>query len=121
AKKRVYLVRAFRRNLMGSSTENKPSRFLKDIPPHLIADDDLRWGEESQIKDGVCFWESDIPAISIDLPALKAGDRVLHSQFGRGMVVNCHRLDGDSEVVVAFPGIGVKKLLLSFARLKKVE
>ncbi|MCJ7769889.1 MAG: UvrD-helicase domain-containing protein, partial [Dehalococcoidales bacterium] len=97
AKKRVYLVRAFRRNLMGSSTENKPSRFLKDIPSHLIADDDLRRGEESQIKDGVCSWESDIPAISIDLPALKAGDRVLHSQFGRGMVVNCHRLDGDSE------------------------
>ena len=121
AKKRVYLVRAFRRNLMGSSTENKPSRFLKDIPSHLIADADLWWGEESQLRDGIYSWESDIPAISIDLPELKAGDRVLHNQFGRGMVVSCRRLEGDSEVVVAFPGVGVKKLLLSFARLKKVE
>ena len=121
AKKRVYLVRAFRRNLMGSSTENKPSRFLKDIPSHLIADADLWWGEESQLRDGIYSWESDMPTISIDLPELKAGDRVLHSQFGRGMVVSCHRLEGDSEVVIAFPGVGVKKLLLSFARLKKVE
>jgi len=78
-------------------------------------------GEESQLRGGVSCWESDIPAISIDLPELKAGDRVLHSQFGRGMVVSCHRLEGDSEVVVAFPGMGVKKLLLSFARLEKVE
>ncbi|MFH1662715.1 MAG: UvrD-helicase domain-containing protein [Chloroflexota bacterium] len=121
AKKRIYLIRAFRRNLMGSSMVNSPSRFLKDIPSHLIADADLWRGEESQIRDGTTSWKSAKPAISIDLPELKAGDRVLHSQFGRGMVVSCHHLEGDSEVVVAFPGMGVKKLLLSFARLEKVE
>ncbi len=32
AKQKVYLVRAFRRHLMGSSAVNKPSRFLLDIP-----------------------------------------------------------------------------------------
>ncbi|MFC1931821.1 3'-5' exonuclease [Chloroflexota bacterium] len=37
AKQRVYLVRAFRRSLMGSSKINKPSRFLQDIPPRLIS------------------------------------------------------------------------------------
>ncbi len=121
AKKRVYLVRAFRRNLMGRSTVNSPSRFLKDIPSHLIADADLWRGEESQIRDGTTSWGSNKPAISIDPTELKAGDRVLHSQFGRGMVVSCRHLEDDSEVVVAFPGMGVKKLLLSFARLEKVK
>lgn len=121
AKKRVYLVRAFRRNLMGRSTVNSPSRFLKDIPSHLIADADLWRGEESQIRDATTSWGSNKPAISIDPTELKAGDRVLHSQFGRGMVVSCRHLGDDSEVVVAFPGMGVKKLLLSFARLEKVK
>ena len=120
AKQRVYLLRAFRRNLMGGSTVNSPSRFLKDIPAHLVAGADLWRGEESQIT-AARSWESAGPALSIDLPELKAGDRVSHSQFGKGMVISCHPLDGDSEVVVAFPGMGVKKLLLSFARLEKVE
>ena len=120
AKKRVYLIYALRRNLMGSSTANSPSRFLKDIPSHLIAVADLWRGEESQLRGSISCWESDTPAITIDLPELKAGDRVIHSQFGRGVVVSCHPVNDDSEVVVAFPGMGVKKLLLSFARLEKV-
>jgi len=121
AKKRIYLLHAFRRNLMGSSTTNSPSRFLDDIPPQLIAGAHLGLGGKSQIRDSIARWESDIPAISMDIPELKAGDRVLHSQFGKGMVVSCNQLGGDSEVVVAFPGVGVKKLLLSFARLEKIE
>jgi len=36
-------------------------------------------------------------------------------------VVSCRHLEDDSEAVVAFPGMGVKKLLLSFARLEKVK
>ena len=120
AKQRVYLLHAFRRNLMGVSTMNSPSRFLKDIPAHLIATGDLWRGEESQLTATAGAWDS-IPEIGIDLPELKAGDRVDHSQFGRGTVVSCQPLEGDSEVVVAFPGMGVKKLLLSFARLEKVE
>jgi DNA helicase-2/ATP-dependent DNA helicase PcrA len=121
AKKRVYLVRAFRRNLMGSSTTNKSSRFLKDVPSHLVENANLWLGEDNQLRNRVSCWESEIPSISVDQPDLKAGDRVLHNQFGKGMVVSRHRLEGDSEVVVAFPGAGIKKLLQSFARLKKVE
>jgi len=118
AKHRVYLVRAFRRSLMGGSTVNSPSRFLKDIPPHLVTGADLWQGEESQIASAYS-WES-APTFTIDLPELKAGDQVRHNQFGQGVVVSCQSVKDDSEVVVAFPGVGVKKLLLSFARLEKV-
>jgi DNA helicase-2/ATP-dependent DNA helicase PcrA len=121
AKQRVYLVYAFRRNLMGSSTVSTPSRFLGDIPRHLIATGGLWQGEESQVMPSLYSWNK-APAPSFSTPELKAGDHVHHAQFGSGVVVNCKPVKDDTEVVVAFTsGVGVKKLLLSFARLEKVE
>ncbi|MCD6520121.1 MAG: UvrD-helicase domain-containing protein, partial [Anaerolineae bacterium] len=37
AKRRLYLVRTFRRTLYGTSDTRDPSRFLTDIPAHLVA------------------------------------------------------------------------------------
>ena len=121
AKQRVYLVCAFRRSLMGSSTANRPSRFLQDIPQHLIASSGLWPGEESQVIPSVYSWGK-APVPSLDAPQFKAGDHVHHAQFGDGVVVSCQPVKDDREVVVAFTsGVGVKKLLLSFARLEKIE
>jgi len=50
----------------------------------------------------------------------KAGDHVRHDQFGEGVVVNYQRVKKDAEVVVAFDGLGVKRFLLSFAKIEKV-
>ena len=121
AKQMVYLVYAFRRSLMGSSTVSKPSRFLKDIPQHLIASSGLWQGEESRVMPSLYSWDK-APATSFSLPDFKAGDHVRHAQFGNGVVVSCQPVKDDKEVVVAFTsGAGVRKLLLSFARLEKVE
>jgi DNA helicase-2/ATP-dependent DNA helicase PcrA len=121
AKQMVYLVYAFRRSLMGSSTVSKPSRFLKDIPQHLIASSGLWQGEKSQVMPSLYSWDK-APATSFSLPDFKAGDHVRHVQFGDGVVVSCQPVKDDKEVVVAFTsGAGVRKLLLSFARLEKVE
>jgi DNA helicase-2/ATP-dependent DNA helicase PcrA len=123
AKQRVYLVYAFRRNLMGSSMVSKPSRFLKDIPQHLIAPN-YRWqGEESQVMPAVYSWNKAKAPTPRPSPAeFKAGDHVRHVQFGEGVVVSCQPVKDDKEVVVAFGrGVGVKKLLLSFAGLEKKE
>jgi DNA helicase-2/ATP-dependent DNA helicase PcrA len=117
AKKKVYLVRAFRRHLMGASAVNKPSRFLQDIPPHLISRESDREGETEWPAPGVAEAE---PELLKDLPEFKAGDHVRHDQFGEGVVVNYHRVKNDAEVVVAFDGAGVKRFLLSFARIEKV-
>ena len=120
AKQRVYLVRAFRRSLMGSSTVNKPSRFLQDIPPHLISGVSLWRGEDSQIAEAVYSWNR-APTSNLVVPELKDGDHIHHAQFGDGVVVSCRSVTDDVEVVIAFDGTGVKKLLLSFAKLEKVE
>jgi len=121
AKHRVYLVRAFRRSLMGSSTVNRPSRFLDDIPSYLITGGGLWQGEDSLIAEAMYSWnKAYLP--NVTAPELKAGDHVHHAQFGDGVVVSCQPVKDDNEIVVAFSsGIGVKKLLLSFTDLEKVE
>jgi len=120
AKQRVYLVHAFRRSLMGRSGVTEPSRFLSDIPPHLISAGGLWQGEENQIARAMYSWNK-TPAPSVTTPELKAGDHVHHPQFGDGIVVSCQPVTDDKEVVVVFSGLGLKKLLLSFAQLEKVE
>jgi len=120
AKKRVYLVRAFRRSLMGSSTVNRPSRFLEDIPRHLILGGGRRQEDESPATTAMYSWEKS-PVPSLVVPELKAGDHVYHAQFGDGVVVSTKPVKDDEEAVVVFRGAGIKKLLLSFARLEKVE
>ena len=120
AKQRVYLVRAFRRSLMGSSTVNKPSRFLSDIPQHLISIGGLWQGEESQIATAIYSWDKP-STTTLATQEFKAGDHVHHAQFGDGIVVSCQPVKDDSEVVVVFDEAGIKKLSLSFAKLEKVD
>ena len=119
AKDRIYLVRAFRRSLMGSSTVNRPSRFLEDIPSHLISGGSRWQGEDSRIAEAMYSWNR-APAEKPVSLELKAGDHVRHAEFGDGIVVGCQPVKDDAEVVVAFDGAGLKKLLLSFAKLEKV-
>ena len=118
AKKEVYLVRAFRRNLMGRSMVGQPSRFLKDIPRNLIASTSHFQGGEKPIAEAISSWNKPTAAPQPPDLTLKAGDHVRHNQFGEGVVVSCQLVKDDVEAVVAF-NIGVKKRLLSFARLEK--
>jgi len=130
AKRRIYLVRSFRRTLMGSSNANKPSRFLDDIPGHLVSSPG--WGQEGtdRVAEAVYSWDRTPVGAPADrgagsdsdpeAPDLRAGDRVSHAQFGEGVVVSCRAVRDDREVVVAFADQGVKKLLLSYAGLTKV-
>lgn len=123
AEQRVYMVRAFRRNLMGRSMVSPPSRFLKDIPRHLISSGDWWESGKKEAAPSVYSWNkpaSQTVAQTAPQAEVKAGDRVLHTQFGKGMVVSCKPVKDDAEVVIAFNG-ELKKLLLSLANLEKVE
>ena len=53
---------------------------------------------------------------------LSTGDKVRHKAFGEGIVTECKPSGSDYEVTVAFTdGAGVKRLLLGFAPLEKIE
>jgi DNA helicase-2/ATP-dependent DNA helicase PcrA len=129
AKQRLYLLHAFRRTFMGQSTVNPPSRFLEDIPKHLITTPGWSQREETKVSAAVYSWNrvkvddaEDERENRISLPSvdLKAGDRVRHSIFGDGVVVSNKKVKTDNEVTVAFSGQGIKKLLLSLAHLEKI-
>ncbi|MGP8079826.1 MAG: UvrD-helicase domain-containing protein [Dehalococcoidales bacterium] len=129
AKQRLYLLHAFRRTFMGQSTVNPPSRFLEDIPKHLITTPGWQPGAATKVADAVFAWnrvrfDEATPSAekSMNFPDvdLKAGDRVRHSIFGEGVVVSNKKVKADNEVTVAFSGQGIKKLLLSLARLEKI-
>jgi DNA helicase II / ATP-dependent DNA helicase PcrA len=125
AKKRVYLVRSFRRTLMGRSSVTSPSRFLNEIPSHTVKTTSWWQGGPSpdvKIAEAVFSWNRPSPTPTPLAPKaeFKAGDHVRHSQFGNGLVVSVRSSNGDQEVTVAFPQ-GVKKLLLAFANLERAD
>ena len=121
AKERLYLTRVFRRVVWGNASPARPSRFLTDIPQNLVSPLAMAgrqgvaaapWGIGAQGEKGG----------KATSEPLKAGEKVRHSKFGEGIVVTCVPSGQDHEVTVAFKGeSGIKKLLLSFAPLEKVE
>ena len=48
---------------------------------------------------------------------LTSGMLVKHRRYGRGRVLKVEKTGLDLKVTVRFPGIGIKKLLQSYARL----
>ena len=51
----------------------------------------------------------------------KVGQKVKHATFGVGVVLNVSGEDANTQLEVAFPNVGVKKLLLAYAKLEKVR
>jgi ATP-dependent DNA helicase UvrD/PcrA len=114
AKEKVYLIHAFRRSLHGGNRPNPPSRFLADIPSQLVVSNlNSRMAKGKSENNG---------AAQLSNTDLKAGDKVIHNRFGKGVVVNCLAIKGDREVTVAFGrGMGTKKFLLSLAPMEKIS
>lgn len=116
AQKLLYIFRAFRRSLMGGSTANPASRFLRDIPGHLLT----TAAEAEVVPAAVKASTREIPARK--LPSLKAGTLVRHAYFGEGTVLSCAGSRQDQEITIDFGGtLGIKKFLLSLAPLEVME
>ncbi len=121
SRERLYLLRAFRRRLTGMTQPNLPSRFLDDIPQHLVSSPA---SERVAAAPAYDRWSdpapSQAPVLQPPDSPFKEGERVVHNSFGQGIVVQCRSTGADFEVTVAFRGgAGVKKLLHSFAKLER--
>ncbi|HSW57342.1 MAG TPA: UvrD-helicase domain-containing protein [Dehalococcoidales bacterium] len=124
AMQKIYLVHSFRRSLMGRSTVNEISRFMKDIPQNLIAGRDIWQAEQAVLGSGFASAQAGAarpPAPQVQIEEFRAGEKVRHGIFGEGIVVSSTLKNNDREVVVAFSGQGVKKLMASFAKLQKIN
>jgi DNA helicase-2/ATP-dependent DNA helicase PcrA len=119
AKKRLYLSYAFRRTLWGENDVREPSRFLGDIPRNLIEGAAPKAGS-SQAK--AVKWSPTPPALKAKPRelAFRAGQRVRHTKFGEGVVIESKADGTDEEVTIAFKKAGIKRVLASFANLEKL-
>lgn len=118
AEKQLYIFRAFRRSLMGGSTANPCSRFLRDIPGSLLTK-----GGEAQITPVAA--KASVEQNTRRLPCPKSGTLVRHAYFGEGKVLSCSspsRAVQDQEITIDFGGnLGIKRFLLSLAPLEVME
>ena len=142
AKEKVHLIHANQRTIFGSTQINAPSRFLDDIPTHLMAEtiqpeDDSMLGKSLKFKaqntkrpssynmehttwnkksESEKEKKENAPCSMLHASCLKGGEHVSHPDFGDGLVVG---VDGDI-ATIAFKQKGLKKLSLAFAPLKKI-
>lgn len=61
------------------------------------------------------------PTDKMKVLRLDIGDQVLHERFGLGKVIYLEGNGADQKAAIDFKGLGVKKLLLRFAQLKKIK
>ena len=110
AEQRLFLTRAWNRNLWGQSQYNGPSRFLGEIPDDLTRQ--MKRSEEAVHAAAAASHPtvSDTDIIS--------GDRVRHAHWGDGVVREVVGEGDRAEAVVAFDE-GDKRLLLAWAPLEK--
>ncbi len=127
ARERLHLSRAVMRSAWGTPQFFPASRFLAEIPEHLLhwerTQDALSPGAAGYAQPAVATLAAR-PGVrsagSRPIIALAPGDRVTHDAFGMGRVV---RVEGEGERAMAhvdFGGEQIKRLLLRYAPLEKL-
>jgi DNA helicase-2/ATP-dependent DNA helicase PcrA len=131
AKNRLYLVYPQNRSAYGYAEPVEPSRFLLDIPYDLLDEAQptrSRRPSSSPVSYRPERWglsESTFPSTEDKKekqPPLQAryqaGMRVVHPQFGNGMVLKSVLQNDDEIVDIFFEKIGLKRVAASLARLE---
>jgi DNA helicase-2/ATP-dependent DNA helicase PcrA len=108
AMERLFMTRAWSRNMFGSNNYNPPSRFLREVPGNLV--------ETAKKRSRPSKLDTSRSRPTVSAAELTVGDRVRHSKWGEGTI---RRVAG-VEAVVNFDGLGVKHLHLELAPLEKV-
>lgn len=132
AKKKLYLSAAQRRMVRGQIQFNKVSKFIDEIPEHLLKlDDGINLKEKRPEKALFSigrnqkfrkpYQAKSFVSTKMNQLSYEIGDCVKHVKFGKGIVTEIVSGGRDFEVTVDFEKCGVKKMFASFAKLKKVD
>ena len=141
AKQQLTITNAVTRMVFGSTNRNMPSRFLKEIPdqycnmsatvPQTSYFAPTGFGAHSQRNDytpRVSYGSTHSAKPFGSYSAAKterqatsqytAGQRVEHKTFGSGMILSVSPMGNDTLLEIAFDGVGTKKLMAAYAKLK---
>ena len=148
AKEHLYITCAKQRTIFGSTTCNRISRFVEEIPKELLlgseaigkktaVKEDAEWTygsnvvtykNNNQIKTKTNFGfrtaESFLNTISkpkqvaMDLSQYKMGQEVYHKKFGEGIITEVEQEGDDLKLDIEFEKAGHKRLMAKYAGLE---
>ena len=137
ARRRLYLTHTWERTLFGQTRESLQSRFMKEIPEHLIVDLDegpaTPWAagrrSDPEFDAPPSFGRSSsrtrrppgapVATTGAEQLALAPGERIVHARWGEGVIVEVRGEGLKAEAVIAFDRHGEKRFLLSVTPLKR--
>ena len=146
AKEKLYITSSSQRMMYGKTSINRPSRFVYEIPRTLISEEKSRAvppktndfayrrgydgypqkRDFSELRREVSLNSANSTpkrgAEKYGIERFNAGTRVEHASFGEGTVFSARDMGGDVlyEVIFDNPAIGRKKLMATYAKLKKI-
>ena len=148
AKKQVIILHTRTRIWYGQTVANPLSRFVGEIPEELLQKEDLTleamsistgYGNRSTREfspyerprrqkapahtDRITVGQptpASTTAARENLNALTPGDRVSHASFGEGEILSIKPMGADKLIEVMFDTVGTKKLMGTYAKLKKI-
>lgn len=130
AKDSLFCVHAKERLLYGKTTYNSVSRFVQEIPEECVDGSEEEASVRTDGHNSVRYRKQAVskeffsrPAVTAAPPRtfdkFSAGDRVLHVVFGEGTVLSAKEIGTDILYEIAFDDRGTKKLMATYAKLKK--
>ncbi len=134
AMKELTITCARCRMVRGETQYNNVSRFVREIPPELLARKSVmpREPKKPEVPQNTSYQKAkeafrtktfdpqQFKVVKADKLDYTVGDQVSHVKFGKGTVLEITEGGRDYEVKVDFERFGVKKMFASFAKLKKV-
>ena len=108
AKEKLYLLNAKKRTLFGRTDMNSPSRFVQEITPDLL--DSSEVNVNAVVSNDMYDEERN--------SELKVGDKVKHTKYGYGIVV---QIEGSIASIAFNHNVGVVKIMKTHKSLEKVD
>lgn len=140
ARQKLYLISARQRNIFGSESYNRKSRFIEEIPPELIVSDNpVKQPETKEQTEHAKGQRKNFHRYAMDTHALGDGTRdvrpaaapvsktfekyqkVQHDKFGVGTVMEISGSGSSMLVSIDFGAAGVKRFAAAYAPIKPVE
>ncbi|QQS16765.1 MAG: UvrD-helicase domain-containing protein [Neisseriales bacterium] len=119
AKRQLYVTYARQRTLHGRLTYPICSRFIKDIPEHLMRRVSADYVAERYTKS-TAHHALSADTVPCDMP-YRIGQNVIHNKFGSGVIVGAEKMGTALCIQVNFLHSGTKWLDMTYAKLQIVK
>ncbi|HLA47713.1 MAG TPA: DNA helicase PcrA [Nitrospinota bacterium] len=120
AKERLFLTNAESRRIYGQEMSNPPSEFIEDIPRELINTVDSQQSTVSSQQNKKADYAGLRTADSRLLTAYSVGSKVIHPQFGNGIILQKEGLGENLKLTIFFRNAGKKKIAMKHTHLKSI-